>query len=99
MTLPDERYRSIQRAELLLRQLCDPGITPRVPKYVRREAAAVLRHYPSSWDLKQLELVAPHVVQERMEPLHKWVLANDSNTVDRAAQQLGADDHEGSTQD
>lgn len=90
MTLPDERYRAIQRAELLLRQLCDPSITPRVPKYVRREAAAVLRHYPGAWDLKQLADSAPHVVQERMEPLHRMIAAYTSSADD---------DHEGSTLD
>ena len=91
MTLPDERYRSIQRAALLLKQLCDPSITPRVPKYVRREAAAVLRHYPGEWDLKQLSDAAPHVVQERMEPLHRMIA--------EYSQFRAADDHEGSTQD
>ena len=93
MTLPDERYRSIQRAELLLKQLCDPSITPRVPKYVRREAAAVLRHYPGLWDLQQLERAAPHVIQQRMEPLHRMVASYDQQ------QHEIADDHEGSTQD
>jgi len=32
-----------------------------------------LRHYPGSYDLQQLEAAAPHVVQQRMEPLYKML--------------------------
>ena len=38
-------------------------------------AAAVLRHYPGKNDMDQLALLAPHVVQERMEPLHRMLAA------------------------
>ena len=91
MTLPDERYRSIDHAALFLQQLCNPTVTPRVPKYVRDEARRILRHYPSRWDLQQLSEAAPHVVQERMEPLHRMVAAYSAAHA--------ADDHEGSTTD
>lgn len=77
MTLPDERYRALQRAAQFLQQLCNPAVTPRVPKEIRREAAAVLRHFPSDYDLQQLERAAPHVVQQRMEPLYKMVLQHE----------------------
>jgi len=77
MTLPDERYRAIKMAEQLLRDLCDPKLTPRVPRVVRVRAMSALRHYPGSYDLQQLEAAAPHVVQQRMEPLHKMVLQYD----------------------
>jgi len=73
MTLPDERYRAIKMAEQLLRDLCDPKKTPRVPKKVRFRAASALRHYPGSYDLQQLEQAAPHVVQQQMEPLHRMI--------------------------
>jgi hypothetical protein len=85
MTLPDERYRAIQRAgDLLLRIAAHPKQTPGVPKRIREEAAAVLRHYPGQHDLAQLEAAAPHVVQQRMEPLHKMVLqySNEDLRVD-----------------
>jgi hypothetical protein len=75
MTLPDERYRSIQMAEQLLKDLCDPKRTPRVPSTVRARAMTALRHYPGRYDLSQLEAAAPHVVQQRMEPLHRMVAA------------------------
>jgi hypothetical protein len=88
MTLPDERYRAIKMAEQLLRDLCDRTVTPRVPRVIRTRAASALRHYPGSYDLHQLEVAAPHVVQQRMEPLHRMITAY-----------AAADDHEGSTPD
>jgi hypothetical protein len=104
MTLPDERYRAIKIAEQLLRDLCDPAMTPRVPQVIRIRAASALRHYPGSYDLKQLEAAAPHVVQERMEPLYKMLKQHemaDSVTEDYRAEGMIAaqDDHEGSTPD
>ena len=105
MTLPDERYRSIQRAgDLLLRIAAHPHLTPRVPKRIREEAAGILRHYPGSYDLAQLERAAPHVVQQRMEPLYKMIKQHemaDSVTEDYRAEGMIAaeDDHEGSTPD
>lgn len=73
MTLPDERYRAIESAYRLLMDLCDPSITPRVPKLIRSRAAGALRHYPSTWDLDRIEEHAPHIVQRRMEPLYKLI--------------------------
>lgn len=104
MTLPDERYRAIKMAEQLLRDLCDPTMTPRIPQVIRIRAASALRHYPGSYDLKQLERAAPHVVQERMEALYKMVLQHETQDRIRedylAAGMIAAeDDHEGSTPD
>jgi len=74
MTLPDERYRAVQMAAQLLEDLSYSSVTPRVPLAIRQRARAALRHFPSQWDMQQLEAAAPHVVQQRMEPLHKMVL-------------------------
>ena len=64
MTLPDERYRAVvQTQRFLLRILT----TPRVPKAVKDEARACLRHYPSDWDMKRAADGAPDVFQEQME--------------------------------
>ena len=103
MTLPDERYRAIKRAQDFMQRLAG-GDYPRVPKAVRGEAASILRHYPGSYDLDQLERAAPHVVQQRMDPLYKMIKQHemaDSVTEDYRAEGMIAaqDDHEGSTPD
>jgi hypothetical protein len=91
MTLPDERYRAIRITETLLTDLCNSRTTPRVPREIRQRAAQCLRHYPGSYDLDQLESAAPHVVQQRMEPLHRMVAAYTVTPE--------LDEHEGSTLD
>jgi hypothetical protein len=69
MTLPDERYRAVKMAEQLLKDLCDPAVTPRVPKIIRQRASGCLRHYPGSWDMQRAAEGAPDVFAERMEPV------------------------------
>jgi hypothetical protein len=72
MTLPDERYRAIKYAAEFMQRLAG-GQYARVPKAVRGEAASILRHYPSEYELGQIEQFAPHVIQQRMEPLYKMI--------------------------
>ena len=74
MTLPDERYRAVKYAAEFLQRLAG-GEYPRVPRAVRGEAASILRHYPGQWDLKRIEMAAPEIMQERMEPLHRMVVS------------------------
>lgn len=70
MTLPDERYRAVMWASKFLQELAyDRKKYPRISKTVRQEASSILRHFPSSFDLKMAERGAPDVFQERMEPL------------------------------
>ena len=79
MTLPDERYRAVKNTmEFLIR--LSAGEYPRVPKGVQEEARSLLRHYPGTFDLDQLERAAPHVLQQRMEPLHRMVAGYESMT-------------------
>ena len=73
MTLPDERYRAVKAAQQFLVRLAG-GEYPRVPKAVRAEARAILRHYPLDWDLSCAAEAAPHIFQKEMEPLHRMVL-------------------------
>jgi len=73
MTLPDERYRSIQQARRLLEELCDPRKTPRVAAGIRDRARGALRHYPGEWDMQRAAQAAPEVFQERMEDLHRFI--------------------------
>ena len=74
LTLPDERYRAVQQAERLLRELCDPKMTPRIPAGIRDRARGALRHYPSQWDMQRVAAASPEVCQERMEDLHRFVM-------------------------
>jgi hypothetical protein len=76
MTLPDERYRAVLAAERLLKDLCDPSKTPKVPKEVRERARSCLRHYPSSYDMERC--VDGHMVFAKyLDPLYKMVKQHD----------------------
>jgi hypothetical protein len=77
MTLPDERYRAVERTRQLLLNLINPEHTPRVPKIVREEARYCLRHFPSTFDMQIAAEDAPNVFQERMEPLYRMVKQYD----------------------
>ena len=91
VTLPDERYRSIMQAKRLLEELCSPSMTPRVAAGIRDRARGALRHYPSEYELKQLEQFAPHIVQQQMEPLYKMIKQHEmaeSVSKDYAAEGL-----------
>ncbi len=76
MTLPDERYRAVLQAERLLKDLCDPSVTPRVPKSVRSRASSALRHYPGSWDMDRAAHSCPEVFQSpnKLDDLQVFIL-------------------------
>ena len=76
MTLPDERYRAVLAAERLLKDLCDPSVTPRVPRAIRGRASSVLRHYPGSWDMDRAAHSCPEVFQSpnRLDDLQIFIL-------------------------
>jgi len=71
--LPDERYNAVIRTRQLLLNLTNPQHTPRVPKLVRQEALYCLRHFPTDYDMKRAEELAPQVFEERMEPVYRMV--------------------------
>ena len=73
MTLPDERYRAVDRTRRLLLNLINPAHTPRVPKIIREEAKYCLRHYPTTFDMAIAIEKAPEVFQTEMEPLYRMV--------------------------
>lgn len=77
MTLPDERYRAVVQTTKFLTDLCNPDVTPRVPKVIRKQAYSLLRHYPSAYDMKVAAENAPNIFQERMEPLYRMVKQYD----------------------
>ena len=53
MTLQRERFRAISKTRYLLGALCDVKRTPGIPKPIRDEAAACLKHYPSPLDMDE----------------------------------------------
>lgn len=53
MTLPHEEYNSLNSARRFLYDLLDPQKTPRVPKYIRKEAHRITKHFPLEVILKE----------------------------------------------
>ena len=80
MTLPDERYRSIQNARRFLQDLMDSKKTPKVPRSVRQHAYAILRHYPGDYDLERLAKKSPDVIIKEMEPLTRMMMKYEEDT-------------------
>lgn len=78
MTLPDERYRAVVQTEKFLREILT---TPRVPKSIKESARFCLRHYPSQWDMQLAAREAPGVFAERMDDLHRMVLAHELRDI------------------
>jgi hypothetical protein len=64
MTLPDERYRAVVQTQSFLLRILN---TPRVPKAVKDEARACLRHYPNEYDMHHAAEGAPDIFAKRME--------------------------------
>lgn len=76
MTLPDERYRSMIWADRLLKDLCDPSKTPRVPREIRQRASSVLRHWPGEYYINRLAHESPDIIETAAaepDPLYKIV--------------------------
>ena len=79
MTLPDERYRAVERTRQLLLNLINPEHTPRIPKIVREEARYCLRHYPSKYDMDMTSEAIPTVFSEHMEPLYRMIKQHEQD--------------------
>lgn len=98
MTLPDERYRSIQQARRLLEELCDPKLTPRVAGGIRDRARGALRHFPEEYYLSMLADSRPDILERRggeLEPLYTWMRwGADLRAADAAAKEDGDKDTE-----
>jgi len=80
MTLPDERYRAVMQTQRFLLRLLT---TPRVPKAVKDEARACLRHYPSDWDMKRAADGAPDVFQEQMEAVTRMIKVYERSKAEK----------------
>jgi len=55
MTMPEEMFNAIRNARMFMVALADPKVTPKIPKEVRKNARDRLKHFPSEFDLKELE--------------------------------------------
>ncbi len=64
MTLPLERYRSLLNAIKFMQSLCDPKATPRVPKWIRREARYALKHFPHEYEIEQIAKALPKLFKK-----------------------------------
>jgi hypothetical protein len=72
MTIPAERTRALVYARTFLKDLLDPGVTPRVPREVRETAKWLLRHYPEPSTVEFAHNLCPQLfgpLPEHMPPL------------------------------
>jgi hypothetical protein len=72
LTLPDERYRSIQNTREFLRSLLNPKETPRVPRAIRRQAYYLLKHYP--WDI-HMDMAAAALPDTFAQPVYGRIVS------------------------
>jgi hypothetical protein len=71
MTLPDERYRAVMQTAKFLQALSYSSEIKRVPLAVRQQARALLRHYPSEYDMKKASQTSADIFAERMEDVER----------------------------
>jgi hypothetical protein len=69
MSLPTEQARALVSARQFLFDLCVPGKIKKVPRAVRLEARARVKHFPMSWDLERI--VADDVAMDHMEEMEE----------------------------
>jgi len=55
MTIPKERYNSLMATRRFLVSLLYPELTPKVPKKIRMEARARLKHFPCNIEIRDME--------------------------------------------
>jgi hypothetical protein len=70
MSTPVEQARAIASARRFLLDLCIPGKIKKVPRAVRQEARARVKHMPMSWDLERI--VADDLAMDHMQELEEW---------------------------
>jgi hypothetical protein len=65
MTLPNERFNSIEQTRDFLRDLLDPKKTPKVPKAIRERAYWSLRHFPATYQMEDVADKAPDIFERK----------------------------------
>ena len=61
MTMPFERKSAVNQTRKFLINLSSPSKTPRVPKHIREQARALLKHYPSAYYMDVASEESPYV--------------------------------------
>lgn len=73
MTLPEEMFNSIRSARHFMLALMDPKATPKVPKAIRQRARDRLKHFPSDYEVSDLESM------KKASSTDKNILINELN--------------------
>ena len=55
MTMPDEMFNSLRNARHFMLALMDSKQTPKIPKAIRQRARDRLKHFPSEYEISELE--------------------------------------------
>lgn len=87
MTLPDERLRSLIATKYFLVTLCNPKLTPRVPRAIRKEALSLLKHYPGNYHLDLMCERIPEEFAREMEPVYRMIKKYEQDKKDPDFQQ------------
>jgi len=82
MTLPDERYRAVMQTARFLQALSHSSEFKRIPLKVRQEARALLRHYPSEYDMKKVSQTSADIYAERMEDVERMFKRYEQSKVE-----------------
>lgn len=53
--MPDEMFNAIRNARMFMVDLLDPKATPKVPTDIRKKARDRLKHFPSEFDISEME--------------------------------------------
>ena len=83
MTLPDERYRAVMQTAKFLQALSHSSELKRVPLAVRQQARALLRHYPSEYDMSRTTQTSPDIFAERMEDVTRMFKYYEQSKADK----------------
>jgi len=83
MTLPDERYRAVMQTAKFLQALSYSSEIKRVPLEVRQQARALLRHYPSEYDMKKVSQTSADIFAERMEEVTRLFKQYEQSKVEK----------------
>ena len=70
MSTPVEQARAIAAARRFLLDLCVPGKIKKIPRAVRLEARARVKHLPMSWDIPRI--AEDELAMEHMEEMEEY---------------------------